>query len=109
PLITIATITGTQEDPQNRSEQQKQLQDAGIIVMDTLPEVVLLAKELIQPHPVEAAAEISPLLNGISVINAGLRSFADDLQSSGTPVVHYQWAPVAGGNKKLAEILKKLK
>ena len=35
PLITIATITGTQEDPQNRSEQIKQLQDAGIIVMDT--------------------------------------------------------------------------
>ncbi|MEQ5326462.1 acyl-CoA synthetase FdrA [Proteus sp. fly-1008] len=109
PLITIATITGTEDDPQNRSEQQKQLKEAGIIVMDTLPEAVLLAKELIQPHPAEAHAEVSPLLNGISVINAGLRSFADDLQSSGTPVVHYQWAPVAGGNKKLAEILKKLK
>ena len=49
--------------------------------MDTLPEAVLLAKELIQPHPAEAHAEVSPLLNGISVINAGLRSFADDLQS----------------------------
>ncbi|MBG3020898.1 acyl-CoA synthetase FdrA [Proteus mirabilis] len=109
PLITIATITGTEDDPQNRSEQQKQLKEAGIIVMDTLPEAVLLAKELIQPHPAEAHAEVSPLLNGISVINAGLRSFADDLQSSGTPVVHYQWAPVAGGNKKLAELLKKLK
>ncbi|RLR65740.1 acyl-CoA synthetase FdrA, partial [Pseudomonas aeruginosa] len=58
---------------------------------------------------IEAHADTSPLLNGISVINAGLRSFADDLQSSGTAVVHYQWAPVAGGNKKLAEILKKLK
>jgi hypothetical protein len=38
----------------------------------------------------------------------GLRSFAEDLQSSNVPVVHYQWAPIAGGNQKLAAILKKL-
>lgn len=109
PLITIATITGTESDPQNRSTQQQLLEEAGIIVMDTLPEAVLLAKELIQPHPAEADSEAAPLLQGISVINAGLRSFAEDLQSSNTPVVHYQWAPIAGGNKKLADILKKLK
>ncbi len=60
-----------------------------------------VSQRINQPHPVEAAAEISPLLNGISVINAGLRSFADDLQSVvRLLVVHYQWAPVAGGNKK---------
>ena len=35
----------------------------------------------------------------MAVINAGLRSFALDLQAAEKPVVHYQWAPVAGGNK----------
>ncbi|WP_370464208.1 hypothetical protein, partial [Klebsiella pneumoniae] len=25
-----------------------------------------------------------------------------------TPVVHYQWAPIAGGNKKLARLLERL-
>ncbi|MCD4622062.1 hypothetical protein LOS10_22110, partial [Proteus mirabilis] len=30
------------------------------------------------------------------------------LQSSGTPVVHYQWAPIAGGNARLASLLKQL-
>ncbi|HHU9792295.1 TPA: hypothetical protein ACUKZS_003824, partial [Escherichia coli] len=24
------------------------------------------------------------------------------------PVVHYQWSPVAGGNKKLARLLERL-
>lgn len=45
-------------------------------------------------------SSISPrLLEAVAVINAGLRSFALDLQAAGMPVVHYQWAPVAGGNK----------
>ncbi|HFP4376590.1 TPA: hypothetical protein ACHGJP_004598, partial [Escherichia coli] len=41
-------------------------------------------------------------------INIGLRSFALELQSASKPVVHYQWSPVAGGNKKLARLLERL-
>ncbi|MBS2140042.1 hypothetical protein KCA24_20490, partial [Escherichia coli] len=41
-------------------------------------------------------------------INLGLRSFALELQSASKPVVHYQWSPVAGGNKKLARLLERL-
>lgn len=108
PLVTIATITGTEEDPQSRSQQKQALEDAGIIVMDTLPNAVQLANELINPHSKETTATPNKLLDGVSVINAGLRSFANDLQSCDIPVVHYQWAPVAGGNKQLAAILKKL-
>ena len=48
------------------------------------------------------------LLENVAVINTGLRSFALELQSASKPVVHYQWSPVAGGNKKLARLLERL-
>lgn len=108
PITVLATVTGTEEDPQGRSKQIQILMDAGVIVMNSLPELVQLAGELIKPHPEEAKTTPAKLLEGISVINAGLRSFAEDLQTNDAPVVQYQWSPIAGGNKKLANILKKL-
>lgn len=108
PIVVLGTITGTKEDPQCRSKQLAALKEGGIIVVNSLPELTHLSAELIKPHPEETAKEPSKLLEGISVINAGLRSFAEDIQANSIPVVHYQWTPIAGGNKKLANILKKL-
>lgn len=108
PLVTIATLTGTDADPQGRSGQTDILRDAGIAVVETLEEAVLLAISLTHHQDSRPSAEANPLLDGVQVINAGLRSFALDLQSSGTPVVHYQWAPIAGGNTRLASLLKQL-
>lgn len=109
PIAIIATVTGTEQDPQVRSEQIRYLEEAGIAVMNSLPEAATLACMIITP-PVYAAPQQEPtILQSASVINAGLRSFAEDLQANEIPVVHYQWAPVAGGNTKLANILKKLK
>jgi len=45
----------------------------------------------------------------LKVINMGLQSFANDMKSQGVTVVHVDWRPVAGGNKKLASLLSKLK
>lgn len=109
PEVTIiATVTGTEQDPQCRSSQINILEEAGVVVCETLPQAILLAGSMIAD--VSPAKELKPaaLLNGANVINAGLRGFAEDLQSSDIPVVHYQWAPVAGGNEKLANLLKKL-
>ncbi|MET6676377.1 acyl-CoA synthetase FdrA [Citrobacter amalonaticus] len=108
PLVTIATLTGTDADPQGRSGQTDILRDAGIAVVETLEEAVLLAISLTHYQDSRPSAEPNPLLDGVQVINAGLRSFALDLQSSGTSVVHYQWAPIAGGNARLASLLKQL-
>ncbi len=108
PLVTIATLTGTDADPQGRSGQTDILRDAGIAVVETLEEAVLLAISLTHHQDSRPSAEPNPLLDGVQVINAGLRSFALDLQSSGTSVVHYQWAPIAGGNARLASLLKQL-
>ncbi|PMC21425.1 acyl-CoA synthetase FdrA, partial [Klebsiella aerogenes] len=108
PLVVIATMTGTDADPQGRSEQIAILRDAGVAVVETLEEATQLAVSLTQHQLQSESAAHNPLLDGVQVINAGLRSFALDLQSSGTPVVHYQWAPVAGGNARLASLLKQL-
>ncbi len=108
PLAIIATVTGTQQDPQVRSTQIDALVTADITVVNTLPEAILLCHHLIESDPVKLTNESAPLLNGVAVINAGLRSFAEDLQSAGVPVVHYQWAPIAGGNQKLANLLKQM-
>ncbi|MBO4148334.1 acyl-CoA synthetase FdrA [Enterobacter ludwigii] len=108
PLAVIATLTGTEDDPQGRDGQLEKLRQAGVVVVETLEEAVLLASSLIQHQTPSASDKHCALLDGVQVINAGLRSFALDLQSSGTPVVHYQWAPVAGGNARLASLLKQL-
>jgi Succinyl-CoA synthetase, alpha subunit len=108
PLVTIATLTGTEGDPQGRTAQSEKLREAGVAVVETLEEAILLAISLTHHQESHPAEKHYPLLDGVQVINAGLRSFALDLQSSGTPVVHYQWAPVAGGNAHLASLLKQL-
>lgn len=108
PLFAIATVTGTERDPQCRSLQIATLEDAGIAVVNSLPEATLLAAELIRPVQPLSHQSAPALLEKVAVINAGLRSFALDLQAAEKPVVHYQWAPVAGGNKKLARLLERL-
>lgn len=48
------------------------------------------------------------LQSDIRVVNIGLRSFAHDLESRDVPVVHIDWAPPAGGNPRIADLLAKL-
>ena len=45
----------------------------------------------------------------VSVINLGLPSFADDLRHQGVPVIHVDWRPPAGGNKKVAALLDRVR
>lgn len=42
------------------------------------------------------------------VINVGLERFAEDLAAQGVAVRHVQWAPPAGGDARLADLLAKL-
>ena len=58
----------------------------------------------------ENNSEKSPALLAapLRVVNIGLELFATDLASQGTPVVHVQWSPPAGGNAHLADLLGKL-
>lgn len=45
----------------------------------------------------------------VKVFNVGIPSFADDLKRQGVPVAHVEWRPPAGGNKKVIELLDRIK
>ncbi len=55
-----------------------------------------------------AAKQPSLLDTPPRVINIGLERFAEDLAAQGKAVQHVQWAPPAGGDVRLAELLSKL-
>ena len=44
----------------------------------------------------------------VKVINIGIPSFADDLKKQGVPVIHVEWQPPAGGNRKIQALLDKI-
>ena len=53
--------------------------------------------------------KISELFNqDLVVINIGLESFAENLKKEGVRVLKLNWKPPAGGDKKLASLLKRL-
>ena len=44
----------------------------------------------------------------LRVVNVGLEGFARDLAAQDVDVVHVDWAPPAGGDAELADLLSKL-
>lgn len=45
----------------------------------------------------------------LKVINVGLESFYHDLKKQQVSAIHVNWKPTAGGNKRMASLLSKLK
>lgn len=41
----------------------------------------------------------------LRVVNLGLESFAETLETLGVPVLHVQWTPPAGGDPERARLL----
>lgn len=44
----------------------------------------------------------------VKVVNIGLEGFARELEAQGVEVIRLDWAPPAGGDPKLADLLSKL-
>lgn len=121
-FIAIASVTGTAQDPQVYQDQVDKLEAAGVIVTESNAQATKLAgeviaylngKEIADSAPATETnsdlAKISELISDKpSVINVGLSGFADTVQENGGQVVQYQWAPIAGGDKRLAKILDEL-
>lgn len=121
-FIAIASVTGTAQDPQVYQDQVDKLEAAGVIVTESNAQATKLAAAIIDSLEGEEAAETkaekaeaadltkaSELISDKPrVINVGLTGFADTVQENGGQVVQYQWAPIAGGDKRLAAILEKL-
>jgi FdrA protein len=48
------------------------------------------------------------LQHGLIAINIGVYDFAESLQIQGMQVIHVNWAPPAGGDPELIELLDQL-
>lgn len=126
-LPVVASVCGTDEDPQNYDAQVASLVEAGAIVQASNAQAVRLAGLIAEaagsrghPHPLMAlpapasslslpnASESLPLLRQVRVINVGLQTFADSLTAQGADIVAVDWRPPAGGKQHLIDILDKL-
>ena len=73
----------------------KSLEKSGINNIETEESSTKAKSDIISTEPV--------------IINIGLGKFAETVKKYNAKVIQYNWAPIAGGDKRLAEILKKLR
>lgn len=124
-LYFIATVVGTRHDPQNYDEAVKTLEDAGVYVESSNAAAIKLSlklkgmnfhekdKEVLpydkKPFDHQISDKVMELLNTKPrIINIGVSSFNDSIETFGGKSVQYTWKPIAGGNKKLIRIIDKL-
>lgn len=116
-LEVVVLVVGTDDDPQGLANQMATLANAGAHVETSnlvavnhalrLLQTVKPAQSNIKPRvisPVDMAALSEP----VCAINIGLPIFMESLIDQGAEVVQVDWQPPAGGDEKLAAILKKI-
>lgn len=112
-ILFIASVCGTEMDIQVYSDQVEKLREAGVLVLQTNAEAVFTAIKALDylnndDVKTEKTEEKTLLNSDLKVINLGLKSFAETILSHGGEVVQYDWAPIAGGDKKMQNILDML-
>ncbi|AIF49833.1 DUF1116 domain-containing protein [Pelosinus sp. UFO1] len=125
-LYFVATVCGTEYDPQSYQQSIKKLKECGVLVEESNAKAVRLALKLkgidfkeVDKYVVERHAEkkalpkvsdsVIDLLNSKPrIVNIGLSSFTESILAYGGSTVQYDWKPAAGGNKQLIKILNKL-
>jgi FdrA protein len=114
-LAVVASVCGTEGDPQSLSEQTLILEQAGIAVLPSNAAAVRHAVAILQRRatsPVSPPATPEPIRRLLSepprIVNIGLREFAEPLLHLGARVVQYDWRPVAGGDRKLQALIDAL-
>ncbi|WP_288227891.1 DUF1116 domain-containing protein, partial [uncultured Enterococcus sp.] len=125
-LQVVATVVGTDKDPQNYQEAVQRLLDQHVLVAESNAKAVQLALRLkgielteadkpVVPYQGEtiaipyASPSVAELLNTKPrVINVGLQSFNESIQAFDGKSIQFNWKPRAGGNKKMIHILNAL-
>lgn len=127
-IYFVATVCGTDQDPQSIQEQKSKLENAGVILRDSNNQAIRTALAMIDIHVEEMDKEMVPatkqaanteittspaiekLLNEKpSVINVGLKKFTSAITENGGRVVQFDWRPVAGGNERMRKVLSVLR
>ncbi|MGN1142218.1 MAG: acyl-CoA synthetase FdrA, partial [Oliverpabstia sp.] len=126
-VFFIATVCGTRRDYQGYDEAVNKLKEAGVIVCENNKLACRTAIRAIGRDFEEPVKEIRPkkvvkvekhvpaetlkelLSTKPRIINVGLKSFAEVVESFGCEVVQYDWMPPAGGDVKLIKTLNFLR
>lgn len=110
-IAFVATVCGTDKDPQPYMSQIKALHDAGVIVKSSNYAAVRTAINVIKAIELpKASSKVTELLSkNPKYLNIGLPKFAETIKEHGGEVLQFDWRPIAGGNKELAKILAVLK
>lgn len=119
----VATVVGTDQDPQDYHEAVRRLKQVGVFVADSNAKAVELAlalkgvklhenekiKQHVDVRPIELNRPSDAVMKLITekpkVINIGLESFTQSIRDFGGETVQYQWKPRAGGNKRMIKLL----
>jgi FdrA protein len=127
-LVVVGTVVGTRGDPQGLASQTARLEKAGVWLLPSNARAARAAACVAggtrvidavrspaapvaidpPPTPVIAGARpaAGPLLGReLSVVNVGLRLFAEDLKRRDAPVLDVEWSPPAGGDPRRAALL----
>lgn len=126
-LFFVATVCGTRRDFQSYDEAVSKLKEAGVIVCENNklavhtaicaigldfeePAKEIRKKTVAKIEKTEVSEKLLQLLSQKpKVINIGLKSFAEVVESFGCDVVQYDWMPPAGGNVELIKVLNFLR
>ena len=126
-IYFVATVCGTDQDPQDLDEQKAKLEKAGVILRDSNNQATLTALAMLDIQIEEGTKEVVPaketttveitvseaieklLTEKPNVVNVGLKKFTEAITANGGRVVQYDWQPVAGGNPRMREILSVLR
>jgi FdrA protein len=114
-LAVVASVCGTMSDPQSLAAQTRTLEQVGVAV---LPSNVAAVRRALAIHRGRGALDTPPadppdpirrlLSEPPRIVNIGLRAFAETLHERGADVVHYDWSPVAGGDRRLQSLIDAL-
>lgn len=134
-LAVVASVCGTDADPQNRARQVERLATAGVLVEDTNARAAALAGAIVaggtegeemwtrvsprvprakpaapwsQPEGATAGDAPTLLAGAPRVVNVGLARFAESLRAQAAAVIDVDWRPPAEGNRAMLELLDRL-
>ncbi|MCW5850520.1 MAG: acyl-CoA synthetase FdrA [Anaerolineae bacterium] len=111
-LEVVAIVVGTDADPQDVGRQVEALTQAGVTVFRTTTDAVDYISQRLAAPAIESYFSPVPLAvlhHPLAAVNVGLESFYNSLVAQGAAALHVEWRPPAGGNEKLAALLKRLK
>lgn len=96
--IVIASVCGTEEDPQNYSSQRNVLRENGIHVANSNAQAAVLVRDMLlrfaaltNQSEAEQSATDFLVSDQLKMINIGLQSFIEGPQENGASVIGVRW------------------